>query len=179
MRKNLATSGRARTARGAPPRQPGVRAERRRVRQTEVVALVHAVAELATQREIAPTIRPTADRNVRKALGYIIRCWHANATFTTADAARAERPDREHVVPVPLLVERIIMRPGDAERLLNECVVIAHVTPQEHKRLSALYRQDARYQGLYPTMLTAPIEQLVALGHERYARRGLELRRSD
>jgi hypothetical protein len=114
---------------------------------------------------------------VRKALGYIIRCWHAPAGFTTADAARTARPHREHIVPVRVLVERIIMRPADAERLLNECVVIAHVTPQEHKRLAGFYRQDPEYQWLYPAMLTAPIEQLVGLGHQRYLRRGLSLRR--
>jgi hypothetical protein len=153
-----------------------VRAERRRVRQAEVVALAHVVAELATHREIRPTIRPIADRNVRKTLGYIIRCWHAAAAYTTADAALAERPHREHVVPVRVLVERIIMQPADAERLLNECVVIAHVTPQEHKRLASFYRQDPEYQGLYPEMLTAPIENLVDLGHQRYIRRGIKLR---
>jgi hypothetical protein len=139
-------------------------------------ALAHVVAELATQREIRPTIRPAADRNLRKALDYIIRCWHATAEYTTADAALAERSHREHVVPVCVLVERIIMQPADAERLLNECVVIAHVTPQEHKRLAGFYRRDPEYQGPYPEMLTAPIEQLVELGQQRYIRRGLALR---
>jgi len=93
MSGRVATSEGAGTRRGAARARPGVRAERRHVRQAEVVALAHVVAELATHREIRPTIRPIAE-----------------------------------------------------------------------------------YQGLYPEMLAAPIEKLVDLGHQRYIRRGNELR---
>ena len=135
----------------------GVRAERQGIRRSEVVALAQAVAALATHREIVPLSRPTADWNVRNTLGYIVRLWRVPLTYTTAAAVIAERRECEHVVPVRVLVDRIIMEPADTERLLNECVITAHVTGAEHRQLGKLYRD---HRDLYEAMLAAPIEEI-------------------
>lgn len=76
-------------------------------------------------------------------------------------------------MPVRVLVDRIIARPDEAESLLNEAVVLAHVTRHEHSQLGKLYRD---HHDLYAAMLVAPVVKLVEYGLERYTRRGVQLR---
>jgi hypothetical protein len=152
------------------------RAERRAVRREQLILLAHSVAEVATHRRITLASRPIADHEVRHALGQIIRRWsrYVPVTYTTADAARTDWPAIEHIVPVRALVDRILMQPSDTERLLDEGVVLATVTPAEHDQLGKLWRD---HRELYAAMLEARPEELVSYGLRRYTKTGVKLRR--
>jgi hypothetical protein len=73
--------------------------------------------------------------------------------------------ERDHVVPVRVIVDRMIMNPAECAELLDMPVIIAHLTQAQHTQLGGIYTHHAE---LYGRMLKAPISQLPALGVERY-----------
>jgi len=93
--------------------------------------------------------------------------------LTTEAAALDVFRQTEHVVPVRVLVDRILMEPRDIEGLFPECVVLAHVTRDEHRQLGPLWRDHPE---LYEAMLSAPPQELVEIGLRRYTKRSLTLR---
>lgn len=93
--------------------------------------------------------------------------WSTAAAATGTLGARVEL---EHVVPVVVLVERILT--GEDVAAVLDQAVVCRVTYEEHKRhLAVAFRRV--HQDLYARMRTCPIEQLSALGWERYHAAGL------
>jgi hypothetical protein len=94
--------------------------------------------------------------------------------WTTHDAAHpaaGERVHLEHVTPVVVLVERLLL--GDpVEDVLGQAVV-CRVTYTEHKKRLAVGFRDV-HADLYERMLTCPIHELSSLAWERYVSAGLE-----
>ena len=76
-------------------------------------------------------------------------------SFTVPPAAantRGAKLHREHVVPCRVLVDRMIMNPSECRALLETAVIIASVTPTEHRRLGGIY---THHKDLYRRMLRA------------------------
>jgi hypothetical protein len=73
---------------------------------------------------------------------------------------------KEHVVPCKVLVDPMINNPSECPELLATAVIIAHVTPEEHRRLGGIYKD---FKDLYDRMLKEPVSQLESLGRERYS----------
>jgi hypothetical protein len=72
-----------------------------------------------------------------------------------------------------VLVGRLIMRPRNARRLLEECVILARVTREEHQRLGGIYNAPPQ---LYGWMLKSPIDKLPDQGRHRYRKAGIRLK---
>ncbi len=64
------------------------------------------------------------------------------------------------------------MNPSDCRALLETGVVIASVTPEEHRRLGGIY---THHEDLYRRMLRAHVSRLPRRGMERYSATGIEL----
>ena len=137
-------------------------------RREQLVACAEAVANLATHREIKPMLAGHVkhDLAIRQILDTIVRCWTTTPRFISAGAARsgAKRP-KDHVVPVRVLVDRMIMNPSECRVLLDTAVILATITPEEHRKLGGIF---THFEELYGRMLVADVLQLPELGHERY-----------
>lgn len=121
------------------------RYERRKSRayagRQQLLACAKAVAELAEYREIKAMHVSGVDHDleIRPLLTTVIRRWSLIEPVTDITDEAAALPQgqrhREHVVPVRVLVDRMIMNPSECESLLSEAIVIAHVSRGEHKAL--------------------------------------------
>ena len=61
----------------------------------------------------------------------------------------------------------MIMHPRQAKSLLQQAVVLALVTPEDHRLLGGIY---THHRDLYERMLSCPMGELVPLGWKRYQR---------
>jgi len=66
----------------------------------------------------------------------------------------------------------MIMNPSECGALLAKAVIIASVTPTEHRRLGHLYID---HEDLYRRMLKGHVSRLHRRGIERYSATGVEL----
>jgi hypothetical protein len=158
------------------------RNERRKSRadagRQQLVACAKAVAELAEYREIKAmhVSGVEHDLEIRPLLTTVIRRWSLiePVTYITDEAAALPQGERhrEHVVPVRILVDRMIMKPSECESLLSEAIVIAHVSRGEHKALGGIF---VDHQTIYEMMLHAEVSNLPDLGRERYRATGILL----
>ena len=135
-----------------------------------------AVALLAVNRDITPVhvSKVTSDRQVRKVLSSIIRIYSDSmwSSYGSEGSASADgRLHREHIVPVRVLVDRLIMNPGESDEIFGS-VVLADVTPEEHKRLGHIWKD---HEDLYAEMLACEPSELLALGLRRYDRGGVRV----
>ena len=147
-------------------------------RRAQLIACAEAVAKLAKHRKIEPVhvslVRD--DLEIRPVLDTIVRRWTrltpTRFISTAAAKTRGAKPHREHVVPVRVLVDRMIMNPSECRALLETAVIIASVTPAEHRRLGGIYTHHA---DLYRRMLKAHVSRLPRRGMERYSATGIAL----
>jgi hypothetical protein len=155
--------------------QPAYRALQLKYHE-DIVWLCEMAAGRATNRHITPG--PVArflreDMAIRKALDAMIRLWkppHSYISVGAAKAAKGAGLEREHVIPVRMLIDRMITEPSECRALLGKAVVIAHVTPAEHKQLVLSYKDP-----LYDRMLKAHVSRLRQRGLDRYRAMGIEL----
>jgi hypothetical protein len=145
----------------------------------QLVTAATALAELATYRdfEAGPARPGNPDRVLRKGLEAMVRDWSVSHPFdfTTAAATRQRTRaglHREHVVPVRVLVDRMLMDPAEVRPLLEDALVLALVTEAEHRSIGTL---SARHPDVYARMLKAPVSRLPRLGMERYRASGITL----
>jgi hypothetical protein len=134
------------------------------------------VAGLAEHHEIKAThTRSGVDLEIRAVLATVIRRWSmmVPVTYITDEAAAlaGRERHREHVVPVRVLVDRMIMNPSDCDSLLSAAIVIAHVSRDEHRDLGFLVDHQAIYEGT----LDAAVSDLPDLGLKRYDAAGIVL----
>lgn len=146
-------------------------------RRAQLLACAKAVAEIATHRAIVPRLAVAVkeDVEVRPVLETVVRRWTrlVKPTFISEGVrSSGEKGHGEHVVPCRVLVDRMIMEPGQCAELLNDAVVIALVTKAEHQRLGGIY---THHPELYAEMLTVPVADLAGLGSQRYQRAGISL----
>jgi hypothetical protein len=140
-------------------------------RRAQLIACAVAVARLAKHREIK-AVHVTSvrtDLEIRPVLEVIVRRWTlltpTGFISTAAAKTRGAKLHREHIVPVRVLVDRMIMNPSECRELLETAVIIASVTPQEHRDLGGIYTHHA---DLYGRMLKAQVSRLPRRGMERY-----------
>lgn len=144
----------------------------------QLVRCAEAVAKLANHRKIeaVPVRFVTHDLEIRPVLSTIVRRWTPLTPQRFISTGAANTPETkqilEHVVPVRVLVDRMIMNPSECRALLDTAVIIAKVMPEEHKRLGHLFPHNKE---LYERMLAAPVSQLPALGKERYVKKKIRL----
>ena len=84
----------------------------------------------------------------------------------------ADETEDEHVVPVRIIIERLIMRPHQARALLSTALLGAVVTKDEHSALGGVNRFPP---GLYERMKRAAPKRLPELGLERYEAADIDL----
>ena len=158
--------------------EPRVRSAVQAERRVQLIALAEAVAELADNRNIkAVRVHDVRDDlEMRRVLDTIVRRWTrlVPTTYSSAAALRARRAKlhREHIVPVRVLVDRMIMDPTECRALLERAVIIASVTEAEHRQLGGIW---ARHQDLYRRMLKGQVSRLPKRGMERYTTAGITL----
>jgi hypothetical protein len=114
------------------------------------------------------------DLEIQAVLGAIVRRWKIPARYISTAALHGPRKDvvhLEHVVPIRVLANRMIKNRTECEELLKTAVVIALITPAEHRKLGGMFKVP----GLYGRMLEAPVSELPDLGMERYRAEGIEL----
>jgi hypothetical protein len=147
-------------------------------RRAQLVACAEAVAKLASTRTIEAVHvgRVRDDLEVRPVLDTIVRRWTrltpTRFISTAAANSRGANLHREHVVPCRVLVDRMIMNPSECRALLETAVIIASVTPTEHRRLGGIY---THHEDLYRRMLKAHVSRLPRRGMERYSATGISL----
>ena len=146
-------------------------------RRAQLIACAEAVARVAKHRQIKPISASSsrADLEIRPVLEAIVRRWTrlTPTHYTTAAAKRrGAKVQREHVVPVRVLVDRMIMNPSECRALLEQAVIIASVTQREHWRLGGIW---THHEGLYRRMLKAQVSRLPRRGMERYSATGITL----
>jgi len=144
----------------------------------ELARCAEAVALIAEHRSIEPVhvSKVKYDREIRKVLTSVVRLYTKLIRTTYAsEAARGEgaRVHRDHIVPVRVLVDRMIMAPEGAREILD-AVVLAQITPEEHRQLGGIWKH---HEDLYGVMLSCPLAELVELGLKRYVRSGVEVHR--
>jgi hypothetical protein len=147
-------------------------------RRTQIVEIATAVASLAKVREIkAKHVSDVKDDlENRPVLETLIRRWtqiHRHDIRFVSDGVQADSsttPDIEHMVPVRVIVDRMIMAPTECRTLLNEAIVLAHVTKAEHQQLGGIFDPHA---AIYQAMLDSPIPGLEALARKRYEDSGV------
>jgi hypothetical protein len=124
------------------------------------------------RRAAGPTEREVGgdDLEIGAILGAIVRRWQTPATYISAGAMGLPRRAREeeHVVPIRVLVERMIMEPAECRDLFEKALTIAWITKTEHRQIGFLIEHEE----LYGRMLDAPLSQLPELGLDRYRDRG-------
>jgi hypothetical protein len=133
-------------------------------RRAQLIACAEAVADLAEYRDIeAQHVRNvTHDLEIRSVLDTVVRRWTrlTPTRYISAAAGRSRtRLHLEHVVPCRVLVGRMIMNPAECRPLLERAVIIASVTPAEHRH----------------RMLKAHVSRLPRRGMERYSATGIAL----
>ena len=147
-------------------------------RKDQLVACAKAVANLAEYPKIeaTPARLVRHDLEIRRVLDAIVRRWTLMAPthYISAGAAKMSEAARrgEHVVPCKVLVDRMIMHPRRCRTLLETAVIIASVTPEEHRTLGGIF---THHEPLYREMLAADVSQLPSLGKERYSNFDIEL----
>ena len=147
-------------------------------RRAQLIGCAEAVAKLAKHRKIEPVhVRLVrADLEIRPVVDTIVRRWTrltpTRFISTAAANTRGAKLHREHVVPCRVLVDRMIMNPSECRALLETAVIIASVTPGEHRRLGGIY---THHQDLYRRMLKAHVSRLPRRGVERYSATGIAL----
>jgi hypothetical protein len=120
-----------------------------------------------------PAVLVEHDLEIRRVLDTIVRRWIPTRTYTTAAAKRlGAKVHREHVLPVRVLVDRMIMNPSECRALLERAVIIATVTPEEHRKLGPLIR----YADPYGRMHKAHVSRLGQRGLDRYRAKGITLK---
>jgi hypothetical protein len=148
--------------------------------EEQLISCAQAVARLATHRKITPTLVHYVehDREIRAVLDGVIRRWSKLLQITyitdTAQEAPKQQTAIEHVVPCRVLVDRMIMNPRLVRRILEDAVVLARVTKDEHSRLGGIYTHHRR---LYLWMLKSPVAKLPGQGLRRYQKAGIKLTR--
>jgi hypothetical protein len=147
-------------------------------RREQLIQSAEVVAQLAVNRRIVAqhVSKLEADHEIRKVLDSIIRLWtrlEGPSYFTqeSMDTQNGKR-QKDHIVPCRVLVDRMIMNPGDCRDLLQSAVVLVEVSGREHRALGGIY---ADHPELYAEMLVAPVEELAELGRRRYERFGIEI----
>lgn len=141
-------------------------------RRDQLIKCAEAVAKLAEHRDIIPVLAGHVrhDREIRRVLDTVVRRWTlmvpTRFISTAAANARLVNPHREHVVPCRVLVDRMIMNPGECRELLDTAVIIASITPKEHKQLGGIF---THHEVLYGEMLKAQVSELPSLGRKRYS----------
>lgn len=146
-------------------------------RRAQLIACAEAVARLAKHRGIEPlpATLVRADLEIRSVLDTIVRRWtRLTPTHYTSAASKrlGAKLHREHVVPVRVLVDRMIMNPSECRALLEKSVIIASVTQEEHLRLGGIW---THHEDLYRRMLKAHVSRLPRRGMERYIATGIAL----
>jgi len=147
-------------------------------RRAQLIACAEAVAKLAKHRKIQPIPATLVrdDLEIRSVLDTVVRRWTllTPTSFISTAAAnkRGAKPQREHVVPCRVLVDRMMMNPSECRALLEEAVIIASVTPEEHRRLGGIW---THHEDLYRRMLKAQVSRLPRRGMERYSATGIAL----
>lgn len=93
-------------------------------------------------------------------------------TKQAADTDGSVRVDCDHVVPVIVLVERMLLG-GEIEPVLQQSVLCL-LTHDEHRRggLEVAFRKKQR--DIYLQMLDCPLDELAELGWQRYRRVNIE-----
>lgn len=148
-------------------------------RRDQLIRCAEAVSALATERSIVAqhVSKLKCDHEIRKVLDAVVRRWSelAPATHYTdaSTAGAAAKRQKDHLVPRRVLIDRMIMNPADCQSVLETAVVLVEVSGEEHRRLGHIY---ATHADLYAEMLTAPVDELVALGMVRYERGGVEIK---
>lgn len=142
----------------------------------ELVRCAESVAWLAEHREITPVhvSKVKHDRQIRKVLDSIVSIYTRlmwSSFYSDASCVEGARVHRDHIVPVRVLVDRLIMNPREANEILG-AVVLADITAEEHKRLGGIWKD---HEDIYAVMLTCPPDDLFDLGMKRYARSGVYL----
>jgi hypothetical protein len=113
------------------------------------------------------------DNDARALLRAIVRRWSTTETAVYRSRAVARGiVHREHVVPVRVLVDRMIAKPRCTERLLRSCIVIAEVTPTQHRKIGTMVGTHA---DLYEDLQSCVIDDLVPLSWRRYSSRGINV----
>ena len=149
-------------------------------RRAQLIACAEAVARLARHREIE-AVHVTFvkhDLEIRPVLDTIVRRWTRLTPthyISTAAKKRGATLHREHVVPVRVLVDRMIMNPSECRALLEKGLIIASVTQEEHLRLGGIW---THHKDLYGRMLKAHVSRLSQRGMERYSATGIALQRT-
>ena len=147
-------------------------------RRARLIACAEAVTKLAKHRGIEAVhvglVRD--DLEIRPVLDTIVRRWTllppTRFISTAAANTRGAKLHREHVVPCRVLVDRMIMNSSECRALLETAVIIASVTPAEHRRLGGIY---THHEDLYGRMLKAQVSRLPRRGMERYSATGIAL----
>jgi hypothetical protein len=154
-------------------RMTGRRTPRLHQRQAQLIACAQAVAKLATHRELQPLRVHDIehDLEIHAVLGAIVRRWKTPATYISTAALTIPRDELhlEHVVPIRVLADRMIMNPSECQELLEKAVVIARITPAEHRKMGGMFKVP----GLYGRMYKASVSELPELGRERYRAEGI------
>jgi hypothetical protein len=115
------------------------------------------------------------DKDVRMILAAIVRSWTTTVEVVYwSDAARKKgaHVHVEHVVPVRLLVDRMIQYPRTSKTLLRQCVVVAKITPAEHRKIGSLVGANAHLYEIMKTK-TCRIDEIVGYGWKRYTENGI------
>jgi hypothetical protein len=146
-------------------------------RRAQLIACAEDVARIAKHREIEPVHVSFVkhDLEIRPVLETIIRRWSLLTPphyISTGAKRRGAKLHREHVVPVRVLVDRMIMDPSECRVLLEKAVIIASVTPAEHRKLGGIWTHHAE---LYGRMHRAHVSRLRMRGLERYSASGIAL----
>jgi hypothetical protein len=151
-------------------------------RREQLVACAAAVAKLAKHRKIeaihARLVRH--DLEIRRVLDTIVRRWTllTPPRFISTGASNMSGAKRhlEHVVPSRVLVDRMIMNPSECRALLDRAVIIASVTPEEHRKLGGIF---THHKDLYRRMLAQDVSRLIRLGKKRYINSKIQLQPTD
>lgn len=113
--------------------------------------------------------QPPAVRALQRRVRQVSERWSPRwTTKQAADADESVRVDCDHVVPVIVLVERLLL--GDEVEPVLQQSVLCLLTHDEHRRcgLEVAFRKKQR--DLYLRMLDCPLDELTDLGWERYRR---------
>lgn len=147
-------------------------------RRAQLLACAQAVAPLAQNRNITAVhvSKVEADHEIRRVLETIVRRWTKGVgpTYESRAGTLAEPADLDHVVPCRVIVDRMIMNPAECEALLQESIVIARITKDEHRKLGGIW---ADHPEVYARLLTAPVGELHTIGLERYSNKGVKVER--
>lgn len=149
--------------------------ERREVMRSRTLARLDGLAVEARSSDftVGKRVRqPSEVQRLQRRVRQVTARWAPRWTSHAASqAAEEDRVQLEHVVPVVVLTERILLG-DDVEAVLGQAS-ICRVTYDEHKlTLQVAFRRVHRE--LYDEMLRCPLEQLGELGWQRYRLVGLD-----